>query len=142
MSEDAHVTWERRQQELWDRIFQATQDVAALADTMGNSVGEGIVRQEMVKSAMKVGVELVRANAADSKEMFLDYVEGARAQAIETDYWLRLGYSIQQQESTQRDLSTVIGQYASIVDLLQKFLRHAEGESDVIRQHAKGPRVT
>ncbi len=33
--------WERRQAELWDRIFQVTQDVVTLAETLpGISAGE------------------------------------------------------------------------------------------------------
>lgn len=136
-----HLSWERRQAELWDRIFQATQDVAALADTMGSSAGVGVIRQELVKSAMAVGAHLVRANAAENKEAFLHSVTQARLQAVETDYWLRLGYMLQHHETGQHDVSGIITQYTAIVDLLQKFLRHAEGEKDVIARHTRGPRI-
>jgi four helix bundle protein len=137
-----HLPWERRQAELWDRVFQATQDVAALADSMGKSVGEGIVREELVRAACQTGAELVRANAAHSKQVFLKYMEAARLKAIETDYWLRLGYLLQNHESLQRDVSNLLAQYSQLVEMLHSFIKHAEQEEDVIAKHTVGPRVT
>ena len=142
-SSDRHVTtWEHRQAELWDRIFQVTQDVIALADTLESSSGAAHVQQELVTTAMKVGQELVRANAADTAQEFHHHLKEARLKAIETDYWLRLTYVIQQREEVQRDLSSIITQYTSIVDLLHKFAQHTAQERDVIQKHTKGPRVT
>jgi four helix bundle protein len=142
MNEDEqHVVWERRQAEIWDRIFQVTSDVVAVADTLDDSVGQGQLREQMVKAAMGVGAELVRANASNSAGEFERYVDEARMKAIETDYWLRLMYVLQQKEDVQRDLSSVITQYAAIISLLDKFIKHARSEPDVIARHAKGPKV-
>lgn len=140
-AEEQHITWEHRQAEVWDRIFQVTQDVVTLADSMGEEVGVSVVKQEMVKSAMAVGSQLVRANAAENPSEFDSYLREARFRAIETDYWLRMAYVLQQHEDVQRDLSSIITQYASIIDLLQKFLRHTRTESNVIAKHTRGPRV-
>ncbi len=136
------TTWERRQAELWDRIFQVTQDVVALADHMDDRTGTSIVKQEMVKSAMAVGSELVRANAVEDATSFHKHLSEARMEAIETDYWLRLAYILQQRDEVQRDLSSIITQYTAIVDLLQKFMRHTRSEANVINRHTKGPRVS
>lgn len=136
------TTWERRQAELWDRIFQVTQDVVALADHMDDRTGTSIVKQEMVRSAMAVGSELVRANAAEDAPSFNKHLSEARMEAIETDYWLRLAYILQQRDEVQRDLSSIITQYTAIVDLLQKFMRHTRSEANVISRHTKGPRVS
>lgn len=117
------VGWEQKQAELWERVFQVTQDVVALAETIPDSVGGAICATEMVKSAMNVGRHLVRANAADTKATFHGALEEAKLQAIETDYWLRLLYLLQQREEVQRDLSSIINQYSSIVELLQRLTR-------------------
>lgn len=135
------VTWERRQAELWDRIFQVTQDVVALADNIDDRTGSRVVKMEMTKSAMAVGSELVRANAAQEAKDFHHHLSESRMKAIETDYWLRLAYILQQRDEVQRDLSSIITQYTAIVDLLQKFMRHTRSEANVISQHTKGPKV-
>src|SRR3989344_2073575 len=101
-------TWERRQAELWDRIFQVTQDVVALADNMDDRTGTSIVKMEMTKAAMAVGSELVRANAAEESKGFHHHLSESRMKAIETDYWLRLAYILQQRDEVQRDLSSII----------------------------------
>ncbi|MEX1997185.1 MAG: four helix bundle protein [Candidatus Andersenbacteria bacterium] len=143
ISDNQHdSTWDRRQAELWDRIFQVTQDVATLADSMEDSAGGVVVKQEMVRTAMAVGTELVRANAAEDSTLFHHHVHEARLKAIETDYWLRLAYILQQQDDVQRDLSSIITQYSAIVDLLQKFIRHTRAEKNVIARHTRGPRIS
>lgn len=140
---DQHdITWERRQAELWDRIFQVTQDVVALADNMDDRTGTSVVKMEMTKAAMAVGSELVRANAAEEAKDFHRHLSEARMKAVETDYWLRLAYILQQRDEVQRDLSSIITQYTAIVDLLQKFMRHTRAEANVIGRHTKGPRVS
>jgi four helix bundle protein len=136
------LSWERQQAELWDRIFQVTNDVVVLADGLEGTSGSAVVQREMVQSAMAVGVHLVRANAADTALAFREHLHDARMQAVETDYWLRMAYVLQQGEEVQRDLTSVISQYTAIVDLLQKFLRHARMEKDVVAKHGKGPKVT
>ena len=135
-----NVIWEHRQAELWDRIFQVTQDVVMLADVMEDSAGGAIMRTEMVKSAMDVGKYLVRATAADNSREFETNVNEARLKAIETDYWLRLAYIIQQREDVQRDVSSVITQYSGIIDLLQKMGRHVQEKHDFAR-HSRGPKI-
>jgi four helix bundle protein len=91
---------------------------------------------------MSVGSHLVRANAAESPVEFDESLKEAKLQAIETDYWLRLAYVLQQRDDVQRDLSSIITQYTGIVDLLQKFIRHTRTEKNVISRHTKGPRIT
>lgn len=139
---EEHLSWEHKQAELWDRVFQVTQDVVELADSLDNDTGASVVREEMIKSAMAVGVELVRVNAADAKVDFEHHLSEARMKAIETDYWLRMAYVLQEREDVQRDLSGIITQYASIVEMLQKFMRHTKNEKDVLARHTRGPRVT
>jgi four helix bundle protein len=142
LSEEQHAHWERRQAELWDRIFQVTQDVITLADSMESSTGETVVKTEMVRTAMAVGTELVRANASEEASVFQKHLQEAKMKAIETDYWLRLAYILQQREDVQRDLSSIITQYSAIVDLLQKFVRHTQHEKNVIARHTRGPRIS
>jgi len=140
--EEKHAVWERRQAEIWDRIFQVTSDVVAMAESLDQSVGQKILQEELVKTAMEVGAQLVRANASNSAGQFEEFVEEARMKAIETDYWLRLIYVLQQRDDVQRDLSSVITQYAAIITMLQKFMSHARSEPDVIAKHARGPKVS
>src|SRR3989344_471597 len=130
-----HAVWERRQTELWDRIFRVTQDVVTLAHSLRDLGGRQILRDELLRSAMAVGVHIVRANAAENAAVFEHHVREARLQAVETDYWLRLVYVLQQSDEVQRDLSGIIAQYASIIALLQQFLRHAQTEPHVLRHH-------
>jgi four helix bundle protein len=138
---ERHAIWERRQTELWDRVFQVTQDVVTLVETIEGSAGISAVRDELVRASMAVGAELVRANASDSAGTFEKHVKGARLKAVEADYWLRLIYVLQQEENVQRDLSGVISQYSAIVTLLQKFIRHTQTEPSVVKRHTKGPWV-
>lgn len=142
---DQHsVLWERRQAELWDRIFQVTQDVVGLAETIEDTVGGEVLKESLAKSAMSVGSQLVRATASDDKAGFVHHLTEAKMQAVEADYWLRLAYILQQQDEVQRDLSSIITQYAAVIDLLQKMIRHVQGEKDaVVRStHMRGPKVS
>src|SRR6185436_17886381 len=111
---DRHLVWERRQAELWDRIFQVTQDVVVLADGLGDTTGSSVLKNEMVKSAMQVGSNLVRATASDEGGTFYDHLREAKMKAVETDYWLRLAYVLQQREDVQKDLSGIITQYSAV----------------------------
>ena len=140
--DDQHsLTWEHRQTELWDRLFQVTGDVVTLAASLGDDAGAAIVKESMVRSAMAIGTELVRANAADTPVEFRESLRESKLRAIETDYWLRMAYVLQQREDVQRDLSSIISQYAGIVDLLDRFIRHTKAEKDVLARHTRGPRV-
>lgn len=141
MNNNQHnVVWEHRQAELWDRIFQVTQDVVTLAGSLEDTSGGAVLKEQMLRSAMDVGKYLVRATASNSSLDFEHYVEESRLQAIETDYWLRLAYIIQQREDVQRDLSSIITQYSGIVDLLHKMVRHVHDKHDV-DQHRQMPKV-
>ena len=91
---------------------------------------------------MEVGRHLVRANAAERAADFNGQLTEAKLKAVETDYWLRMGYVLQQKEDVQRDLSSIITQYASIIDMLQKFIRHARSEKDVVSKHTHGPLIS
>lgn len=115
--------FEQRQAELWERVFQAIQDVVSLVDGAGEGGGLTVCKSEMVKAAMNVGRHLVRGSAANEARVFEQALEEARLSAVETDYWLRLFYLLQQDEEVQRDLSSVINQYSSIVELLARLSR-------------------
>lgn len=131
MDASAHrALWERRQAELWDRIFQVTQDVVHLADLLEETSGGIVLKQGLVNAAMNVGKFLVRATAFDSEIEFRKNVEESRMQAIEADYWLRLAYIVQEHEGVQRDVSNIITQYASIIDLLKKIETHVDHNHD------------
>lgn len=132
--------WERRQAELWDRIFQVTQDVVHLADTIERDSGGVVLQQGLLNAAMNVGKFLVRATASDVENEFRKNVEESRMQAIEADYWLRLAYMVQQHSTVQRDVSNIITQYSSIIDLLQKMLQHVDRAHDS-QKHMERPRV-
>jgi four helix bundle protein len=140
--EQHNITWEHRQAELWERLFQVTSDVVALADSLSEDTGGKVVKESMVRAAMAVGAQLVRATAADEAGEFRASIKEARMQAVETDYWLRMAYVLQQREDVQRDLSGIINQYTGIVDLLDRFIRHTKAEKDVLARHARGPRVS
>lgn len=139
MNEHA-VIWERRKAELWDRIFQVTQDVVVLAEHMNEVAGTKVLREELTKAAMDVGKFLARATASNGEAGFQKNLEEARLKAIESDYWLRLAYIVQQQEDVQHDLSSVISQYGSIIDLLNKMERHVQEAHDS-PLHTRGPKV-
>lgn len=139
---DKHIVWERRQAELWDRIFQVTQDVVSLADSFDNGTGASVLKEEMVKSAMGVGSNLVRATASEDGTTFYTHLTEAKMKAIETDYWLRLAYVLQQREDVQKDLSSIISQYSAVIDLLAKMMRHVHDERGAVVKHHRGPKVS
>ena len=143
MEEDERrtVTWEHRQAELWDRIFQVTQDVVTLGQTL-RSDGSAVVRDEMIKAATAVGIHMVRANAADEANDFTHHVTEARLKAIEADYWLRISFVLQQDEDAQKDVSSILSQYTAIVDLLHKLSHHVAGKPSPSPKHTKGPLVS
>lgn len=139
--EQKKATWDRQQAELWDRIFQAIGDVVDVAENMQDSTGVIHLKEQLIKTSMGVGAELVRANASYSSRQFNKYINEARLKAIESDYWLRLIYVLQQRKEIQQDLSNVISQYNTIINLLNKFIKHTKDEPDVISKHTKGPKV-
>lgn len=140
-AEGHRALWERRQAELWERIFQLAQDVASLADRFQESAGGAVMKEELLKSAMNIGKYLVRATAADSERHFIKHIGEAKMQAIEADYWLRIMYVVQPHEEVQRDISNVITQIASIVELLAKLVGHLETQHDA-SEHMAGPKIT
>lgn len=140
MDFSAHrVLWERRQAELWERIFQLAQDVAGLADTFEATAGGSVIKQELVKSSMNIGKYLVRATAANTQKEFLQNIEEARMQAVEADYWLRIAYVVEQKEAVQHDVTSAISQITGVIELLKKMAEHVENAHDVSehRQSAK-----
>lgn len=142
-SSDQHaIVWERRQAELWERLFQVTQDVVSLAEGLAAGSGGEVLKTEMIRSAFSVGVEVVRATAADERHALHQHLGEARLRAIETDYWLRLAYTIQQREDVQHDLSSIITQYAAIVEMLQRLMKHIQEEKDAVSRHSRGPKVS
>ena len=132
--------WERRQAELWERIFQLAQDVVQVADSFHEESGGAVIKKELVISSMNIGKYLVRATASDSEKEFMYNVEEARMQAIEADYWLRLAYIIGQKEEVQRDVSNIIAQLAAVIEMLQKMTHHLESKHDAT-SHMRGPKV-
>lgn len=140
MDSGHNAIWEHRRAELWDRIFQVTQDVVTLAETLQETPGTNVVRSELVKASMDVGKFLARATAAESEKYFRENLEEARLKAIETDYWLRLAYIVQQREEVQRDLSSIISQYVGIIDLINKMGRHISSAHD-LSSHTHKPKV-
>ena len=133
--EKTAIGWEQKQAELWDRVFQATSDAAALAASLEDDAGGSVIKQELVRTAMKVGLELVRANSAESASDFQGSVLEAKQAAVEVDYWLRLSYVLQQRDDIQRDLSSLITQYASIIELLERTVKNAKKERGIAPAH-------
>jgi len=141
MESGHNAIWEHRRAELWDRIFQVTQDVVTLAETLQETPGTNVVREELVKAAMDVGKFLARATAAENEKYFRENLEEARLKAIEADYWLRLAYIVQQREEVQRDLSSIISQYVGIIDLIHKMGRHVSSAHDS-SAHTHKPKIS
>jgi len=128
--------WDKQQAELWDRIFQITQDVADLAGTVADERGGSVVRDQMVAAAMGVGLAVVRANASARRTEFAKYVTEARMSAIEADYWIRMVYMLQQQDNSQQEISSLITQYAALIDMLQRLSREIPNQP-AVRQAGK-----
>lgn len=142
MDSSAHrQLWERRQAELWERIFQMAQDVTSLVGSFDDTPGVVVMKQELLKSSMNIGKYLVRGTAAVSERAFVQNIEESRMQAIEADYWLRLAYVVQQQESLQRDISNAITQIATIIELLKKMAHHLEHQHDA-KEHVSRTKVS
>ncbi len=140
-AEGHRALWERRQAELWERIFQLVQDVAVLIDSFADRSGGSVMKEALMRSSMSIGKHLVRATAADHEKDFVMHIEEAKMQAVEADYWLRIMYVVQPHEESQRDISNVIAQIASIVDLLTKMSGHLEKQHDA-SEHMAGPKVS
>lgn len=139
-SADHRALWERRQAELWERIYQLAQDVAHVSEVLHETTGGLVIKQELVRSTMNIGKYLVRATASDSEKEFTKDIEEARMQAIEADYWLRLAYIVGQQEEVQRDVSNIIAQLSAIIEMLKKMTSHLVREHDA-SAHMRGPKV-
>lgn len=142
MDSAAHrALWERRQAELWERIFQLAQDIAVLADSFEETAGGRVMKEELIKSSMNIGKFLVRATSANAEQTFIENIEESRMQAIEADYWLRLIYVVDQRSSVQQSVTNVITQLAGIIDLLKKMEDHVEHWHDS-PQHVQRTKVT
>lgn len=142
MDSAAHrALWERRQAELWERIFQLAQDIAVLADSFEESAGGRVMKEELIKSSMNIGKFLVRATSANAEHTFIENIEESRMQAIEADYWLRLIYVVDQRSSMQQGVTNVITQLAGIIDLLKKMEDHVEHWHDT-KTHTERTKVS
>lgn len=139
--EQKQAAWDRQQAELWDRIFQVISDVVDVAENMQDTTGVTHLKEQLIKTSMGLGADLVRANASHNVRQFNKYMNEAKLKAVEADYWLRLVYVLQQRKEIQQDLSGVISQYNTIINLLNKFIKHTKDEPNVISKHTKGPKV-
>lgn len=142
MSSEHAAFWERHRTELWDRVFQAADDVSLLADSLAGGQAVGVARDGLLKAAFGVGVALVQANAADERAVFVAALQRAMTRAVATDYWLRLLTVVGQRDGLQRDVAGLLAHYGAIVTLLRKLEQHVIGEPDAVARHTKkGPRV-
>lgn len=134
--------WERHRTELWDRVFQADSEVAALADGLEERPSVVVARQGLLAAAFGVGVSLVKANASDEQADFLYWLHEAVRQAVETDYWLRLLTVVAPREGWQTEVAGLLARYGTIVTLLRRLAQHVADEPAAVARHTrKGPRL-
>lgn len=143
MSGEHAIFWERHRTELWDRVFQASGEIALLADSLeGGPPSMVTARDSLLKAAWGVGVALVLANAADERASYTAALRQAVASAITTDYWLRLLVVLDRRGDRPVEVVGLLAHYGAVVTLLRKLEQHVAGEPDAVARHTKkGPQV-
>lgn len=76
--------------DLKGRCYKFSLDVIAFIDTLPNQRSCWLIADQLLRSAMSVGANLIEGSAASSRLEFKKYHETALKSANETKYWLSL----------------------------------------------------
>ncbi|MFH1712740.1 MAG: four helix bundle protein [Candidatus Jacksonbacteria bacterium] len=92
------------------RAYQFSLDIIKFAASFPNTRVYWIVSDQVLRSAMSIGANIVEAKSSSSKRDFIKYYEIALKSANETKYWLCLlrDGKLTEKEETNRLLQEVI----------------------------------
>jgi four helix bundle protein len=76
--------------DLKERCYRFSLAIIALADTLPNKRSVWIIIDQLMRSAMSIGANLIEARASSSRLEFKKFYEIALKSANETKYWLGL----------------------------------------------------
>jgi four helix bundle protein len=76
--------------DLKERCYRFSLSIIALADTLPSKRSVWIIIDQLMRSAMSIGANLIEARASSSRLEFKKFYEIALKSANETKYWLGL----------------------------------------------------
>ncbi len=76
--------------DLKDRCFRFSLAIITLIDTLPNKRAAWVIADQLLRSAMSIGANLIEGGAASSRLEYKKYYEIALKSANETKYWLSL----------------------------------------------------
>lgn len=76
--------------DLEDRTLQFAKDVIAFTKALPNTIANGEVIKQLVRSSSSVGANYIEANEALSKKDFVMRIKICRKEVKESSYWLKL----------------------------------------------------
>ena len=112
-----------KEKDIWKRAFNGALRVIETTKKFPRSMSNDIIARQMIRSATSIGANLSEASAAISRKEFHSFVNIARREAIETDYWLRICY---QANIVDKPLIESMGkEYQEIVKILSSIAKQS-----------------
>ena len=112
-----------QKKDIWNRSFIAALQIIRLTKEFPQTQEAKIIVRQIIRSATSVGANISEASAGLSKKEFTSFMNIARREAIETDYWLRLSYEL---SLANREKIVVIGRaYQEIIKIVSTIVKNS-----------------
>ncbi len=76
------------------RAFQFARKAIALTDKFPNKRSAWVITDQLLRSAMSIGANIIEAQAASSRKDFANFLHHALKSANETKFWLALAKDV------------------------------------------------
>lgn len=112
-------------QEFKKRCFLFSLTVIRIEDTLGNKRSTRIIFDQLLRSAMSIGANVVEGGNSASKREFINFFQIALKSSSETLYWLALLREIQSEKS----FDTLIMECTEIKKMLTSIIMNTKSNS-------------
>lgn len=102
--------------DLKTRCYKFSLSIIAFIDTLPNKRAAWIIADQLLRSSMSIGANLIEGSAASSRLEYKKYYEIALKSANETKYWLSL--LIDSSLSDKENAQTLLNEVTEIANML------------------------
>jgi four helix bundle protein len=106
-----------KQYNLGERTFKFAQRVIGYVERLNKSMSNVEIGKQLIRSGCSVGGNYIEAEDALGKKDFLMRIKICRKEAKESEYWLKLSYTQEQQEKEAliKEATEIMKIFGSIV---------------------------
>ena len=113
-----------KRRDIWFRAIRVTLKVIKFVDGFPKKSVGFVVSNQIIKSSTSVGANISEAGVAYSRKEFANFMNIARREAVETDYWLRIAIC---SNLGNRNLAIQLGRgYNEIIKILSSVVKKVQ----------------